>query len=177
MLSQKRSSAARIGWLLAAAICVVCPLAGQGTTPDDGMPVFGMVGIAPGQVARLNAVMGINPEPFHDPVLVTLQFLGADGQPITDQAGDAIARDVLLFPGEAAWLDLKASDVLSRGQNRMQIRAVMGVAPDDSRPVVATLEIFNQLSGRTQVLHVPTAPVSGITPDDNIPPEDGAGGN
>jgi hypothetical protein len=140
----------------------------QSITPDDNLPRFGLVGFALGQVARINAVKGIEPVPFR----VALGFVDEDGIPLHDRAGNEIKREVELMPGHGAWLDVDAAEVLSRGELRKQIRAVVsvlpvaGVPPDPITPtVVATLEIFNRLSGRTEVLYAsPANAVSGVDP-------------
>jgi len=47
------------------------------------------------------------------PFRVTLGFVGANGLPLRDRAGNVISMEVLLVPGEGAWLDLEAGDILS----------------------------------------------------------------
>jgi hypothetical protein len=146
-----------------------------------------MIGIARGQVARLNAVMVTPPDPSSDPpdpsapnriapqgveptpFRVTLGFVGANGLPLRDRAGNAFTREVDLLPGEGAWLDLDAGDLLSLFESRRQIRAVVSAAvdpPDPSAPVVPTLEIFNRLTGRTESLY---APAGADPPDPSAP--------
>ncbi len=136
----------------------------QGTPPANPVPRFGLIGISIGQIARINAVKGIQPVPFR----VRLGFVDADGIPLYDRAGNEIAREVELMAGHGAWLDLEARDVLSRSELRKQIRPVVTILPVAGVPpdrVIVTLEIFNRLSGRTEVLYVPSASeVSGIDP-------------
>ena len=150
-----------------------------------------MIGIARGQVARLNAVMteppdpsvnppdpgapngiallGIEPTPFR----VRLGFVGANGIPLRDRAGNVISMEVLLLPGQGVWLDLDAGDVLALFELRKQIRPVVSYLPDPNIPppdpgipVAVTLEIFNRLTGRTESLYTP----AGVNPADPAAP-------
>jgi hypothetical protein len=138
-----------------------------------------MIGIARGQVARLNAVMvnppdpgvpngitpqgiqpqGVEPTPFR----VSLGFVGANGIPLRDRGGNVISMEVLLLPGQGVSLDLDAGEVMSLFELRKQIRPVVAHVPDanipvpDDNHVVVTLEIFNRLTGRTESLYAPAA--------------------
>ncbi len=190
MLTRKRSIIiALVGIsILMAVFVAAAPARLQVATSNVSLPRSGMVGIARGQVARLNAVMvnppdpgtpngvtpqgiqpqGVEPTPFR----VRLGFVGANGIPLRDRAGNVISMEAALLPGEGAWLDLEAGEVLALFESRRQIRAVVlhlpGAVdpPNPSIPVVVTLEIFNRLTGRTESLY---APVSIPVPDDSLP--------
>ena len=135
--------------------------------------LFGMIGLARGQTARLNVVnlrsrsvpaaepTADNVDPASEPnaQLVTpvpcsvrLRFL--------DQRGNTIARSVeSIMPGDAAFLDLPFHEAIPRGFDgrRLEIRAIVRVLrrPEDTRPcaTISTLEIFDSESGRTNVIY------------------------
>lgn len=126
---------------------------------------FGMVGITRGQTARLNVVnVGDVPQglcrssddvpPGPCRTQVDLVFF--------DNAGRQLSRTTeTLAPGHSAFLDLNG-DTLERQGNRAEIRAAVLVPPPDpdrnSRAVlVATLEVFNNETGRTLFI-VPATP-------------------
>ncbi len=126
MFTRKRSIIALAAISILIALFVAAPSARvQSVPPDDNTPRFGMVGFAIGQVARINAVKGIQPMPFR----VALGFVDENGIPLHDRAGNEIMREVTLLPGHGAWLDVEASEVLSRGELRKQIRAVVSILP------------------------------------------------
>lgn len=191
MFTRQRSILALVGISVAVAVLAAAsPARSQVASPTVSLPRFGMIGIARGQVARLNAVMQDPPDPSTDPpdpstpngiaplgvsptpFRVRLGFVGADGIPLRDRAGNVISMEVLLLPGQGVWLDLDAGDVLGLFESRKQIRPVVShirgatEPPDPSIPVVVTLEIFNRLTGRTESLYTPA---SADPPDPSAP--------
>jgi len=111
----------------------------------------------------------VEPTPFR----VRLGFVGANGIPLRDRAGNIISIEVLLLPGQGVWLDLDAGDVLGLFESRKQIRPVVSYLPDPNIPppdpgipVAVTLEIFNRLTGRTESLYTPV----GVNPPDPSAP-------
>jgi hypothetical protein len=177
MLTGKRSIIiALVGISIVMALFVAAaPGRMQVATSNRSLHRFGLVGIARGQVARLNVVMfdppdprapngltpqGVEPTPFR----VRLGFVGANGIPLQDRAGNIISMEVSLLPGGGAWLDLETGDVLALSELRKQIRPVVSYvsepdapSPDPEIPVVVTLEIFNRLTGRTESLYSPAS--------------------
>ena len=121
-----------------------------------------MVGLAPGQTARLNALNagpgGPAPPDSNPPGScwggVTFEFYGA--------AGELLKKSVIanLGPGQTAFLDL-SRDQLTKSAGRTQIRAVLHFGygggaplPPESRRflecnIVPSLEIYDTTSGRT----------------------------
>ncbi|MCM3869213.1 MAG: hypothetical protein ND895_00775 [Pyrinomonadaceae bacterium] len=191
MFTRQRSILAIVGISIAIAVLAAAsPARSQVAPPTVSLPRFGMVGIARGQVARLNAVMTEPPDPSTDPpdpsapngiaplgvqptpFRVRLGFVGANGLPLRDRAGNVISMEVLLLPGQGVWLDLDAGDVLGLFESRKQIRPVVShirgatEPPDPAIPVVVTLEIFNRLTGRTESLYAP----AGVEPPDPSAP-------
>jgi len=124
--------------------------------PQPDPPGFGMVGIAAGQTARLNIVnLGNGPAAIPPPCRATLQFF--------DDQGNALAeRRVRVEAGNATFLDLAptfppvngVSDVVS--PLRAQIRAAIDTPDGElAPPCKATLELFDNASGRTSILYPP----------------------
>lgn len=120
---------------------------------------FGTVGIAAGQTARLN-VVNVGGEGQAAQCLVSMIFLD-------DQGALLKTNTFAVQPGRSVSLDLVADTDLGLGTNtRRQIRAVLAqipaVAPPETAPtcvLAPTLEIFDQLTGRTSILMVNTAPI------------------
>jgi len=126
---------------------------------------FGMVGISPGQTARLNVVNAIPPGPPNSPpgppIRVTLMFVDSTGNPFN--IGDAPARTtVTLHPGQSTFLDLSLSgDAFPVGTpnippgppTRVQLRALVSDCEGCSRGlVVPTLEVFDNATGKTALV-------------------------
>jgi hypothetical protein len=132
------------------------------TIPSDPQEIpFGMVGLARLQTARLNvaAVGGGTPDPSQLPACpVALGFVNSMGEPFLDASGMPIAAEGTLEPGTAGALDLRSADAF-RGLTGMRVafRAVLRVGvvlpPSPCQPPVATLEVFDTLTGRTLVLY------------------------
>lgn len=133
--------------------------------------LFGLIGLARGQTARLNVVnlrrvAAAAPtadqtvpasEPTTHPVPavpcnVRLRFV--------DQRGNTIARSVeSIMPGDGAFLDLPFHEAIPPGFDgkRFEIRAIVHVLrrPDETRrcATISTLEIFDNENGRTEVIY------------------------
>ena len=124
----------------------------------------GMIGVTRGQTVRLNmvnlavAVDGQIPPPCR----VVLTFRNADGRPFTNSDGQTLRRAVELQAGQSAFLDLNAdmyfppptSDTV--GPIRLQLRPLVRVLqqppePDLPPPCRATMEVFDNASGRTSI--------------------------
>ncbi len=134
----------------------------------------GMVGIAEGQTARLNALNPDVASPAATGVICTglITFLGEDGKVLK-------STTVSVTPGTSQHLDLDSVlDLALAVDNRKEIRATITVPPilpptatstTAVAPVcklIGTLEIFNTLDGRTLVtlgtVHLIPSPV--VTP-------------
>ena len=109
----------------------------------SGYLAYGIVGIASGQTARLNAVtVGVR----HD-VPVELTFL--------DDQGNVVARTVeRLQPGRATSLDMHF--VPSPRGNRFPVRGLVrwGTPLGSEGYVIPTLEVIDDITGRTLVLGI-----------------------
>jgi hypothetical protein len=131
--------------------------------PQPDPPGYGMVGIATGQTARLNIVNVGVPDPTTglppDPCRARLQFVDADGNELA-------SRGVAPEMGHAKFLDftpnfVPVSTVDAVAPLRAEIRAVVltdnGLPPGPCR---VTLEIFDNVTGRSEVI-VPPDPCRG----------------
>jgi hypothetical protein len=124
--------------------------------PQPDPPGFGMVGIADGETARLNLVnLGIpTTTELPPPCRAHLKFFDGDGNLLASRLVD-------LKPGEAAFLDFVPSfgppvDGTAAAPLRAEIRGA--VRPVDNLfapPCKATVEIFDNASGRTSILYAP----------------------
>ena len=124
--------------------------------PQPDPPRIGMVGIADGQTVRLNLANISAPDDvlIPPPCRAHLQLLDADGNVLAQ-------RRVAIAAGHATFVDFRPSfaptnigDVL--GPPRAEIRAAVdfadGVFPPPCR---ASLEIFDNVTGRTQIALLP----------------------
>ncbi len=140
---------------------------------------FGLIGVAERQTARLNvANVAAQLAPGTTPVVActsVLSFLDATGSVIK-------TATVTVAPGGGQWLDLDGDvDLQLAAGERREIRATLqspmlppsgtattAVFPEGCR-LIPTLEIFNHLTGRTEVVlgaaHVVASatPVAGTT--------------
>jgi hypothetical protein len=148
-----------------AALGVVAVLLGVGAlsrqagafNPQPDPPGYGMVGIADGQTARLNLVNLRTPDATGlppGPCRARLQFVDADGNELA-------SRGVAPEAGHATFLDFAArfvpvNTVDAAAPLRAEIRAVVltdnGIPPGPCR---VTLEIFDNATGRSQVVLIP----------------------
>ena len=80
--------------------------------------------------------------------------------------GAPIQMEVMLHPGESAYLDLSAGFILADGDVRAEIRAVLEAC--STCRVIPTLEVIDDATGKTAVLYatgktaVLYAPVTGV---------------
>jgi hypothetical protein len=131
---------------------------------------FGMLGITPGQTARLSVVNALPSGPPQIPVgppsRVTLMFVDSNGNPFSI-GGAPLHTTVTLLPGQSGFLDLNG-DAIPVGPpqipigppNRVQIRAVVSDCEGCSRGlIVPTLEVFDNATGRTMLV-MPDTPAS-----------------
>ena len=135
--------------------------------PERGF--FGMVGITRGQTLRLNVVNLVTVPAGQfppDPCRVVLSFRNAQGQPFSNSDGQPIRRTVELQAGESAFLDLNgdmfggpstnADTAPGRVQLRPFVRVLQSPGDPDRQlppdPCRATMEVFDNTSGRTSLL-------------------------
>lgn len=139
--------------------------------PQPEPPAFGMVGIVSSQTARLNVVNAHPPEPGSPVYQVKLGFADANGKLLLP------AIQVTLKPGQSSFADFDLSRTDIRGDQRVQIRPVYSVhilsrdgqeLSPRSNDVLATLEIFDTLSGQSQLILNP-AILRGFNPQPEPP--------
>jgi hypothetical protein len=111
-----------------------------------GNPQFGMVGLASGEVLRLN-VVAYPP----DPCRAAIGFLNANGQVPQPQP----YKTVDLNPGEAAFVDLPASalGIAAGGRREFQPVVTLQPQPEPGAPNTcgASVEVFDSLTGLSLV--------------------------
>ncbi len=134
----------------AAVLLGILLCASQAHGQDNPLPTssdftFGMVGLAPGQTARLNVVnIGSGPRsPI--PCFTVLAFLDDTGKELKQSF-------VQVDHGKAAFLDLPASD----DGGRVQVRGIgfnpLLIPVSVSCKLLPTLEVFNNDSGASSLI-------------------------
>jgi hypothetical protein len=115
---------------------------------------FGMLGITPGQTARINVANVIAPnDPNYPPgpTRVVLTFLNSEGQVFRGRGGNPIRRSEMLERGQSTFLELNGDDFAINVQWRAVI-AVLPPGPIDNAfppPCVPSVEVINNANGRT----------------------------
>ncbi len=104
-------------------------------------PEFGMLGVTGPQTARLN-VVAYPPDPCNG----TLSFVDSAGVPVGD------TRNVQLAPGQAAFLELPGSTLVTKLGQRAEVRPVV-TAPDGG--CIASTEVYLNRLGATSVYFPP----------------------
>lgn len=168
------------------------PIAAQGIAPCVHEARFGLTGLARLQVARLSVVNVLPPDPVQppdpvhppnpitppDPCRVAIGFLNTSNQPFVNSAGQPLIVETDLRPGQSAFVELSAADAFRDSRAlRMTFRAT-GLfthlpPPDDGAPepcgaVLPTLEIYDVLTGRSQVVTNPLE-IFGFNPQPEPP--------
>jgi hypothetical protein len=147
--------------------------------PQVAQVTFGLVGLAHGETARLSVVaVGGGTQFSPNPCVVSLRFLDASGKPFRDLNGGPVEKlNLPLFPGQAVALDLPAAVAFGQSlARRVAVRAAGDITsyidPELACPKpVATLELFDNFTGRTQVLGsvipdlFPQSPVLSVDPE------------
>jgi hypothetical protein len=167
----------KTGLLMVAAIGLALVFSvsdGSAQTRDDtstasSIAPFGLAGIAREQTARLNVINLHPPEPGlpSSPCAVALSFLDENGETFQDRDGIPVATSAALLPGQSAFLELSSADAFGESTAlRKQFRALVerSPGPPDVPPnpfcsgIVSTLEVYDNLTGRTTVLYYPPNP-------------------
>ena len=119
---------------------------------------FGMVGIAANQTARFSVVnvkKCVPPNPC-TPAQVELRFVDSSGSPVTNDSGHPVESMVTLASGQSAFLDLLCPGgcgAPARVQFRAEVPSCIGCGNGNSKgTVLATLEIFDNLTGKTTLV-------------------------
>lgn len=127
---------------------------------------LGMIGITAGQTARLNVLNPGLPAPAGTAAICSanLSFLDDQGKDLKDMA-------VSVIPGKSVSLDLNADKDLSPALGagaRLEIRALVSTPASGSYCLVPTLEIIDNLTGKTTVAlstpHLTPPPAAGRMP-------------
>ena len=116
----------------------------------------GMVGIAEGETARLNLLNpGVLPPAVGVVCTASVTFFDANDTALK-------TANLTVLPGKSQSVDLHSDTDLSLASNqRREIRAQ--ITAQNSCKLVATFEIFDSLTGRTQVLTGHTVSIASVT--------------
>ena len=140
---------------------------------------FGMLGITAQQTARFSVVNTKTCPPAHPcaPAQVELRFVNSNGTPVTNSDGYPIGTStVTLAPGQSTFQDLNGSSLIlqcpggcayGRAQFRAEMPSCVGCGNGNGKgTVLATLEIFDNLTGKT-TLGMPDYPAISSHGDDD----------
>jgi len=114
-----------------------------------------MLGITFDQTARLSVVNVKTCAAAHPcaPAQVELRFVNSDGNAITNGDGQPRQSTVTLASGQSAFLDLQCPGGCGAGrvQFRAEVPSCIGCG-DGKGTVLATLELFDNTTGRTTLV-------------------------
>jgi hypothetical protein len=136
----------------------------QQPPPINDRISFGLVGVTRGQTLRLSVAS------ISDAICpcgrVLLNFRDAEGRLLRSRDGSVIHRALELGPGQATSLDFDADDIQwPPGPTRLQLRAVVTVIPPDvGDRIVPSVEVFNNVTGRTTLYIGNPGVVRGFNP-------------
>lgn len=172
------------------AIAAFAPLSAQEIQPCVHEARFGLVGLARLQAARLNVVNVVPPDPVQppdpvhppdpvtppDPCHVAIGFLQTSNQPFRDSAGAPVIVELDLRPGQSAFIELTSADAFRANRElRVPFRATglfthrrTDLPPDPCLAVIPTLEVYDVLTGRSQVVTDPLE-IFGFNPQPEPP--------
>lgn len=149
---------------VAVALALLAVQAGTRVKAQDVPPLaatgqFGLVGAARGEVARLS-ITNINLVPPDPYCQATLLFVDGGGGVLRRADGTPVRRDVMLAPGQSAFLQFHAGAFIGGDDNRVNFRPVVlvprpTVPPDPNVPVdpcVASFEVIDNSSGQTRLV-------------------------
>lgn len=163
----------------------------QGIVPCVHEARFGLMGLARYQVAKLTVINVLPPDPvtppdpIHppdpayppEPCRVAIGFLQTNNQLFVDSAGAPIVRQLTLLPGQSAAIELSSVDAFGASRQLRATFRATGLfthdAPEDGKPeacgaIVPTLEIYDALTGRSQVVTNPLE-IFGFNPQPEPP--------
>jgi hypothetical protein len=121
-------------------------VAATGLTAFPPDPIFGLQGVAWGQVLRLN-VVALAP----NPCIAQLSFADRSGNPVGPPP-----KPVNLGPGQADHLDVAGNSLVPQYGQRVELRPVIAGAPGASASAcAATAEVYDAVSGRTWIWVTP----------------------
>lgn len=178
-------------------IAPVTELDAQGIAPCTHEARFGLVGLAKLQLARLNVVNVLPPDPTlpPDPVHppdpefppgpchVGMGFLDSADKPFLNAAGAPILVELDLEPGQSSFIELNWLDAFrNRPGSRVPFRATAllthleqpppddgsELPPDACSALVPTLELVETLTSRSQVVMDPLE-IFGFNPQPEPP--------
>lgn len=172
------------------ALASLASLSAQGIQPCVHEARFGLAGLARLQTARLNVSNLVPPDPVAppdpvhppdpfqppDPCRVAIGFLQTSNQLFSNSAGAPIVVELDLRPGQSAFVELSSVDAF-RGSRELRVpfRATglfshrsVETPPDPCRAVIPSLEIYDSVTGRSQIVENPLE-IYGFNPQPEPP--------
>jgi len=148
--------------------------------PQHDRISFGMVGITAGQTMRITVSDTLTPNDTGwppGPVRVAMVFYELNGRPARNRSGEIIRRVVQLERGDSTFLDIDFGDHPPPTGDRLQLRAVVTVQfppgptipPPNPDRIGATVEVINNVNGRTQFVLTNPAVIRGFNPQPDPP--------
>ena len=147
-------------------------LAAQSVPATQSIQTTGMIGLAEGQTARLNLLNPGVPAP-------ALGVVCTAGVAFLDDQGNVLkSKTATVLPGTSAPLDLDShADLNLATDERREIRAVIKIPPVlppagstiSTCKLIHTLEIFDNISHRTQAILAPAVTISVSVPATTTP--------
>jgi hypothetical protein len=140
--------------------------------PGPPTAPVGLLGLARLQTARLSVtnLTALDPDAPPNPCIVTLGFFGENGEAFVDRDGNPLASEADLFPGESGALELPWTAAFEGGFGlRRAFRASLEsqpgppTTPDPCSGLATTVEIYDNLTGRTSVATNPGPPTAPLT--------------
>ncbi len=143
--------------VLLGVLALLRPAANAGVEPSPFTPSevdFGMLALTRTQTAAVHVV--VPPSPVVPPNLPDRAPCTMNLWLVDELGGELASRRVEVVPGQTASLELNGRTVVRRG--RQLVRAVVEVVGDGPCvDLLATFEIYDTRSGRTDVLYAPYA--------------------
>jgi hypothetical protein len=178
-------------WLaLLTGMAPIAPISAQGVVPCVHEARFGLVGLARLQIARLSVANLVPPDPVAppapvhppdpitppDPCRVAIGFLKTSNQLFENAAGEPIVLALELRPGQSAFIELGSTDAF-RGSRELRVpfratglfsHRTVEQPPDPCRDIIPSLEIYDAVTGRSQVVENPLE-IFGFNPQPEPP--------
>jgi hypothetical protein len=119
--------------------------------PQPDPPGFGAIGIIQSQTMRLKVVMHNPPDDKTASCDVQLKF--------SDAAGRVLKQDNrIILPDQITFLDISAADLRGAGFDGSRGELLPAVLPAVGCRVIPTVEVFDSLTGKTEVFANPAVP-------------------
>jgi hypothetical protein len=125
---------------------------GRAFNPQPDPPGFGAIGIIQSQTMRLKVVCLHNP-PADVPASCAVQLK------FSDASGRVLKQDNrIILPDQITFLDISAADLRGAGFDGSRGELLPAVLPAVGCRVIPTVEVFDSITGKTEVFANPAVP-------------------